>query len=110
MSVDTSDFLNSRKFLFHKSCSDRYNQQKLERAISKITKTAVNDVPIANTEPVSGLRTRQSSGSVINTLGVKVCMICEEGDQFDPRKPVPSKKLCAAGNKRIIVQSSIRLR
>ena len=105
MSVDTSDFLNSHKFLFHKSCSDRNNQQKLERAISKRPKTAVNDVPIANTEPVSGVRTRQSSGSVITTLGVKVCMICEEGDQFEPRKPDPSKKLYAAGNKNLADRS-----
>ena len=28
-------------------------------------------------------------------------MICEEGDQFDPKRPDPSKKLCAAGNKNI---------
>ena len=65
----------------------------------------MNDVPIANTEPVSGVRTRQSSGSVITTLEVKVCMICEEGDQFDPRKPDPSKKLCAAGNKNLADRS-----
>ena len=65
----------------------------------------MNDVPIANTEPVSGVRTRQSSGSVITTLGVKVCILCEEGDQFDPRKPDPSKKLCAAGNKNLADRS-----
>ena len=56
------------------------------------------DETIENTEPVSGVETRQSSGSVVTTFGG---MICEEGDQFDSKRPDPSKKLCAAGNKKI---------
>ena len=32
-------------------------------------------------------------------------MICEEGDQFNPRKPDPSNKLCAAGNKNLADRS-----
>ena len=94
--TDLKGFLKSKPFLIHKSCYDKFNKQKYERALRR-KRPSSESSDLANLQP---MKTRHRSGETID-IGKMVCMHCDEPDKFDPKSPDRNKgfNLCAAAGK-----------
>ena len=102
LTVDTSEFLKSKKFKLHKNCYSRYNKDVLQRAESKrrklVTTNEEEQLPSS-----SGVSTRATTGSISRPLGSLICVFCEKGENVDPKNKsrLSGTKLRAAGNLKI---------
>ena len=97
LSIDLKNFISSTPGLkAHKSCYDKYNNSKYDRAVHSRSKRSSAD----STQELGPPRTRQKSGTDKHVcFGEEKCMFCDEADTFDEKhgRHVSNKLHAAAG-------------
>ena len=95
LSIDLKTFITTTPGLkVHKSCYDKYNNSKYDRAVRSRSKRLSAD----STQELGPPKTRQRSGTDEHAcFGEEKCMFCDEMDTFDEKYGVGDKLHAAAG-------------